>query len=247
MKRFLEEYGRLVIAIICATSFFLALGILLSGEDEKGSLLNIFKKNNQDSTALYNSEYIEGTLGNKESDKVPYYILYDNDGIKITDNKSIALESSVMTYDYIKNHIKIMYKNEDITNKTKAKDGKEINSKIIVYTYTPRIIKNDNDINGHIEMEEVYATDKYGHFIYGEDGKTKIKTMKPKLDMASTEIKNNQFVNINPEASIIDIVYRVQVGTYKAESALRFVKDSNTKYEEDLIGLIKVNFIDIEE
>ena len=245
MKRLLEEYGRLIIAIICASSFFVVLGVLLSDENTKGSLTNKFDKYEQDSTDLYKEDYLENTIGNKESDKVPYYNLYDNNGIKITGNTSIALESSIITYDNLVNHIKIIYKDEDITNKTKTKDGKDISKKIFVYKYTPRIIKNENDINGHIEMEEVYVTDKYGHFIYEEDGKTKIKINQPKLDIAQANIENNQFVNINPEASIIDIVYRVQVGTYKAESTLRLVKDANTKYEEDLIGLTKVNFTEV--
>jgi hypothetical protein len=222
MHKFLSEYGRLVVAIIALSGFFVLLGVLLSDKDVQDSMKNIVSENEQDSTALFENtdDYSSAIVGDTvESDTVPYF--------KIADDINLGIIKTAFTYDDALTDVRAYYKGEDITALSKTSDNKDVKLTIMAYQYIPVIEKSEGDINGTVVMEEVYAKDKYGHYIYAEDGVTKLKTTQPKYDISdAVKFTKKNYIDTTATNYKIKLVYRVQVGTYKAECEVFYLKNT---------------------
>lgn len=256
MKRFIEEYGRLAISIIAMLGFFFLLGMLLGREDEDGSIKHIFRSNRQDSTALFGKQdaikgvdgefnydpsisdfdYSEVVIGDTlMSDSAPYF--------KVDENAIFTIGYNQFDYTDAFRYITPYYNGENILNKSKSSDGKDIKITVLAYEYKPVIEKSESDINGHVVMEEVYAKDKYGHYIYSLDGKEKLKTLQPKYDISnSVELTKSNYISSLDKNYKIKLVYRVQVGTYKAECEAVYTKNKVTN-NKSVSGKSVIKFV----
>lgn len=252
MKKFVLEYGRLVITIIALLGFFVLLGGLLA-QDSSSSIYGIFHKESQDSTAVYNKDFYDSVIGDTvDSSVAPYF--------KIADSADFGITNNQIDYNRLFRDISIIYKGQNITNKTSV-DGKAVTKTVLVSECVPSIISaTGDDINGHIDTEEVYALDKYGHYIYKDakgryntdknyDSKTgqKVKITQPKfLTSDSVVFKTNNYIDCSPLSEVDNarqykVTYRVQVGELKAECVVKYIKN-RAGTNIDVSGKTKIEF-----
>jgi hypothetical protein len=82
-------------------------------------------------------------------------------------------------------------------------------------------------------METVYAKDKYGHYIYASDG-TKLTTTQPKYWISDSYVLNsNSYIDTSATNCKLKLVYRLQVGTYKAECEVTYLKNRDIDLDSD--------------
>jgi hypothetical protein len=250
MDTFITEYGRTMISVIAVAIFLILFGILISSDESPLSLKNIFSKNAQNSEAI-NKNY-DSIIGDTiASDTAPYF--------EIDDNIDLSIEQNTLTYNDLIQYVRAKcwaYDRENnkmdyiyITTASEVelvKDKKEpVTLTILAYKYEP-VLSED----GHsIVMEEVTATDKYGHTLIVTDGNGKEKTttiLQPKYNVTGPVVLNeSSYIDTSATNCQIKVVYRVQVGTYKAECEVTYLKnekleDSNTDTEnKEKMNIVK--------
>lgn len=254
MKKFVLEYGRLIIAIIAIIGFFILLGgVLNKNSSDPKSIYGIFETQGQDSSAVYNEDFYTSVVGDVvENSTAPYF--------SIADGSSFVIDKNQLTYDQLFKNVRIMYDGSDITGSSSV-NGQPVETFLIIYEYKPSIVEAEGtDRNGYLEMEEVDALDKYGHYIYqdasgkynneaGYDESTgkKVKVMQPKFNVSKgCEFASNSYVDLTPESDVDNarrykVVYRVQVGTLKAECMVTYIKNQEGE-DINASGKSKINF-----
>ena len=238
MKKFVSEYGRLVIAIIALIGFFTLLGVILSKNiTNPKSIYGIFNVHAQDSSAVYDGEFYESVIGDVvESNTAPYF--------KISHNPNFGILENQIDWNRLFQDVRMMYNGIDVTDMDII-DGQEIQKSVIVYEYKPSIIEaTGTDLNGHIEMEEVYAKDKYGHYIYQDangyynnspnynplSGK-KVTITQPKfLTSDGIVFTKSNYIDCSAASEIDNtrqykVIYRMQIGKLKAECSVNYIKN----------------------
>jgi hypothetical protein len=238
MKKFVQEYGRLVVTIVALTGFFVLLGVLLSQNvSNTKSIYGIFNRNSQDSSAVYNDDFYDSVINDTvESSMAPYFEIADDADYSISENQ--------IDWNRLFKDVKIIYDGKDVTN-VNSVNGKTIEKTVLVYEYKPSIIPaTGTDTNGYVETEEVYATDKYGHYIYKDangnyntdadyDSFTgeKVKITQPKILISNSAIFSlSNYIDCTPTSDIDNtrqykVIYRVQIGELKAECSVNYIKN----------------------
>lgn len=254
MKKFLSEYGRLVIAIVAISGFFVLLGNLLSKNvANTRSIYGIFNSQSQDSSAVYNESFYESVIGDVMQDSTaPYFDISDGANFEISQNQ--------IDWNRLFQDVRIIYNGNDVTDSDYA-DGQAIKKTILVYEYRPSIIPADGtDINGYVDTEEVYALDKYGHYIYRDangnynidanyDASTGEKVMitQPKFLVSNGAVfAPHNYIDCTPVSDIDNarqykVTYRVQIGTLKAECIVNYIKNRVCE-DIDVSGKSKIEF-----
>lgn len=254
MKKFILEYGLLVVAIIALLCFFGLLYVLLSNKvSDKKSIYGITDTQLQDSSDLYTDDFSQSIVGDiVETSTAPYF--------KILDNADFNISTNQIDWDRLFQDVKIMYNNQDITN-IDSINGQSVVSTVLVYEYKPSIIPpSGNDINGYAETEEVDAVDKYGHYIYkdasghyntdsdyDESTGQRVTITQPKFLISNASVlSKSDYIDCSATSDIDNarqykVTYRVQVGELKAECTVKYVKNrpgSNI----DISGKSKLTF-----
>ena len=209
MARFMQEYGRLILAIIAACAIFALLAVLL-GSGPNG-ITSLFNKYGQDSNAIYGSDDTFSAVSGDVYDKglsIPYF--------KVSDHLKTTFDTSAFTYADAVSQVSAMYKGSLVDDSKIA---------IWAYWYEPVIEKDAGETNGHIVFETVNAVDKYGKYIYEEDGVTvkKVKQVKYKVSDA-VQLKPGTYIDTATDNAKIKLVYRVEVGSLKAECSVIYTK-----------------------
>lgn len=254
MKKFVLEYGRLVIAIIALSGFFVLLGTILSKNvSNTKSIYGIFDSQSQDSSAVYNESFYDLVIGDTvENSVAPYF--------KVVDNPDFGISENQVDWNRLFRDVRIMYKGTDITDLSSV-DGKSIKKTILVYEYKPSIIPAvGTDINGYVETEEVYVLDKYGHYIYRDangnynidanynpaTGK-KVTITQPKFLISNGSVfTQSNYIDCTPVSNIDNarqykVTYRVQIGELKAECIVNYIKN-RVCTDIDVSGKSKIEF-----
>lgn len=244
MNKFIQEYGRLVIAIIVMFGFFAVLGILLS-HTNKNSIYNVQKSKTQSSSALYSdnkegediasSDTFNNIIGDVvESDTAPYFKINE------TNNDNFGITTDAISYKDLFKNVRIYYKGQDITDKDSA-NGEKVKVTVLAYNYLPVLATENGNVNSHVVMEEVDAKDKYGHYIYDDNGE-RVKTIQPKYSISDSVVVNkNNYIDTSARTCKIQIVYRVQINSYKAECKVMYIKNRETG-TTNKSGLTKIKF-----
>lgn len=253
MKKFVLEYGRLLIAIIAILGFFTILGKLLSDKTNPNSIAGKFQKQYDGVSSIYDDSFYSSVIGDVvEKSTAPYF--------SIADNPEFEFTTAQVDWNRLFKDVSIRYKDKDITNSDTI-DGKTIIKTVMVYEYTPSIIpSSDLDVNGHVEMEEVYAKDKYGHYIYQDangyysnsdyyNSATghKVIITQPKFKISDgAEFDKNNYIDCEDKSSVniskqYKVVYRVQIGKLKAECTVTYVKNK-VGTNIDISGKSKIVF-----
>lgn len=209
MSRFLQEYGRMIIAMIAAFAIFALIGILL-GLGPTG-ISSLFKKYSQDSNAVYGDESTFTAVSGdvyEQGLNIPYF--------KISDNLETTFDTSAFTYEDAIRQVSAMYKDALVDSS---------NITILAYWYEPVIEKTADDANGHVVFETVNAVDKYGKYIYEDDGVTIRKTKQVKYQISDpVQLKPGTYIDTTADNAMIKLVYRVEVDSLKAECSVIYTK-----------------------
>lgn len=251
MRKFIQEYGRLVIAIIALTGFFAMISVLLSKSvSGTRSIYDIFKKNSQSSSAVYNEEFYEDTV---EDSTAPYFKISEDAVYEITENQ--------IDWDRLFRDVRIYYKDNDITELDEI-NGQTVQKTVLIYEYKPSIATAEGtDANGYMETEEVYATDKYGHYIYMDsagryntdddyDAATgeKVIITQPKVLISNSAVfSQTDYIDCTAETDTDNsrqykATYRVQIGELKAECTVIYIKN-RAGSDIDVSGKTKIEFV----
>ena len=247
MHRFIQEYGRLVIAILIMAAFFIALGSILLNRNDKRSIFGVQSEKTQTSSPIYSdTESKEGedvassdTFSNLvgdivESDTVPYF------KIKETTDNQFSITKDAITYNDLFQSVRIYYKGQDVTDKDTV-NGEKVKVTVLAYSYKPVLERSLGDKNEHVVMEEVDAKDKYGHYIY-DSQHNRIKELQPKYSISdSVVVGKNNYIDTREKTCKIQIVYRVQIDAYKAECKVFYIKN-RTGTATSTQGLTKISF-----
>lgn len=224
MRRLIQEYGRLIIAFIAVTVFLVLLNILL-GDKADWSLKNSYENNKVDSTVLHNDSYdiAKDTIKNSS---VPYFEVDRQAGAREITTNAFTLEEAL-------SGVNLKYNGTTLNNNQVT---------VLVYDYKVATEKDAGDVNGHVVYEMVDATDKYGHYIYESDGKTRVQVQQPKiLESNGVELTTSNYVDTSMPSCKLKVVYRANVGTYKAETELTFIKNKEST-NKNTSGLNKIIF-----
>lgn len=250
MNRFVQEYGRLVLTIIVLSAFFIALGRIL-GRNDKNSIFSVQEKKTQTSSPIYSdtkaedakegeeiasSDTFSNLVGDVvESDTAPYF------KVKETNNDNqFSITKDAITYNDLFQSVRVYYKGQDVTDKNTV-DGEKVKITVLAYSYKPVLERLEGEKNEHVVMEEVDAKDKYGHYIYDENN-NRIKEIQPKYSISdSVVVGKNNYIATSDKTCKIRIVYRVQIGSYKAECKVFYIKNRSTG-TASVNGLTKVVF-----
>lgn len=242
MNKFMQEYGRLVFAIIIISGFFIILGSLLSKSDNN-SIYKTQDEHTQNSSAIYTdsgegndistSDTFDAVIGDViKSSTVPYF------KVDTKDNR-YSITSDAFTYNDMFTNVRIIYKDKDITDLSNV-NGEKVTVTVLAYKYEPELQKIEGGINYQVVMEEVDAKDKYGHYIYDTNGE-RVKTKQPKYKITKSIIAKNNYIDTSEKTCKYQIVYRVQVGSYKAECKVFYIKNKK-ETNKDVSGLVKAQF-----
>ena len=246
MNRFIQEYGRLVLAIIVMAAFFIALGTLLNRKDER-SIFGVQNKKTQTSSPIYSdkeskegedvasSDTFSNLVGDVvESDTAPYF------KIKETTDNQFSITKDAITYNDLFQSVRIYYKGQDVTDKDTV-NGEKVKVTVLAYSYKPVLEQSPGDTNLHVVMEEVDAKDKYGHYIY-DSSNNRIKELQPKYSISnSVVVGKNNYIDTSEKTCKIQIVYRVQIDSYKAECKVFYIKN-RASTATSTHGLTKISF-----
>jgi hypothetical protein len=209
MGQFLEEHGRLIVAIVAATGVFALIGLLLGTGN--GSFLSLFQKYAQESTSVYGDADIFSAVSGDIYDQgvnTPYF--HVDEDIKTT------FASNAFTYEDAVAQITAMYQGE-------AVDSSEVT--VLAYWCEPVIEKSADDVNGHVVTETVNAVDKYGKYIYEDDGVTIKTTKQVKYNVSDgVEFTPGTYIDTSGENARIRLVYRVEKNSMKAECTAVYTK-----------------------
>ena len=243
MKALVQEYGLMVVAIICvgvflfiwSNVFFGKTGVTFVYKTWSPEISNI--ESNGDSV----SQIV--TKGNK----VPYF--------DIT-RTNFSIDENTYTRSKFLNGINARYA-----------DGSLIDSNdivVIVYKYTPLMADEALGVNGHVMMTgeyverygydalvslsetgnytEVFAVDKYGNYLYDEFGKRIVSSQPIYLISKGKILGNSDYIDTSDPSEKYKVVYRVKSGQLKAEYETFFVKTGVSSNTDNLSGYTKVDF-----
>jgi hypothetical protein len=128
MKKFVQEYGRLVVTIVALTGFFVLLGVLLSQNvSNTKSIYGIFNRNSQDSSAVYNDDFYDSVINDTvESSMAPYFEIADDADYSISENQ--------IDWNRLFKDVKIIYVGKDVTNVNSVNGDRESSSCLRIQT-----------------------------------------------------------------------------------------------------------------
>lgn len=244
MRVFISEYGLIALTIICLGCFFFIWGYIFFGDNGIETVYSTWKPNVE--TVTTNGDVVSSVSSSK--DKVPFF--------SIDNNKSFVIETDKYTKANFLSGISAKVENgtnlSDIT--------------VIVYKYSPLIIDEIYGVNGHVVMAneyadkygyeelenldrtgkytEVFATDKYGNYIYDSEGK-KVVSNQPIYRISKGKVLGaNNYIDTSDSSAKYKVTYRVKQGVFKAEYEAFFIKKRYSSGEpaENLTGYTKVEF-----
>lgn len=243
MKSFVQEYGLIVIIIIGVSFFFHIWSDAFFGSEGVYFVYNTWRPDI--ATVTTNGSIVNSIVDSRNN--VPYF--------DISDSKSFIIESDTYTKSQFLSGVTAKFAN-----------GSTLSGiTVIVYKYTPLMADENLGVNGHVMMTseyvnrygydelvklsetgkytEVFATDKYGSYIYDNDGK-KVVSEQPIYRISYGKVLgDNEYIDTSDVSEKYKVVYRVQSGVFKAEYEAFFVKKSDSVGTSGgLSGYTKVDF-----
>lgn len=235
MKSFLTEYGLLFISIIGVAFFFFVWAMFVNGKSGFGVVYNTWRP---DVSALRGSSSVE--KDSVENSSVPYFKVSDDvSKYKITGKtftKSQALAPIEAYYKGARlnaNDITvIVYRYSPVMSTTASSNSGNINEHVMLAklldnggNYTYDALKALHDTG---DYSEVFATDKYGNYLYDNNGKY-IPNNQPIYKVSKEqELTDSKPINVLNVSEKYRVVYRVTGGTLKAECQ-RFFTNENVR------------------
>lgn len=212
-----EEYGKLIITILCVSVFLAMFHHIVFGKDTN---VTTVYKNQIVETNIY-SDNVAG----KTFDVAPHFKVIATNTADTQDNmKAFKIKGGTFTKADALSIVRA-YADEDETIDISG------NITILVYKYV--IEKKNVDDNGNIldnptvVFETVNAKDKYGHDIYDDNGNI-IKTQQVKYTEQNLGVLDNdnpiRMTNSN-EMERYKLVYRIENNGLKAEYQTLIIKD----------------------
>lgn len=235
MKSFLTEYGLLFISIIGVAFFFFVWAMFVNGKSGFGVVYNTWRP---DVSALRGSSSVEkDSVGNSS---VPYFKVSDDvSKYKITGKtftKSQALAPIEAYYKGARlnaNDITVLvYRYSPVMSTTSSSNSGNINEHVMLAkllddggNYTYDALKALHDTG---DYSEVFATDKYGNYLYDNNGNY-VPNNQPIYKISKEqELTNSKPINVINISEKYRVVYRVTGDTLKAECQ-RFFTNENVR------------------
>lgn len=242
MKSFLQEYGLVLLSIIGVAFFFFVWAELFHGDE---GIDVVYKTWSPDTLALRGSNAIE--KDSVATASVPYFKVDDS-----TSSNFILTSDTFRKSDALA-HVDAFYKGAQIADNDIT---------VLVYKYKPIMTPTDSgNINGHVKMTsdytynelltfhesgrytEVFATDKYGNYLYDVSGKHIIDEQPIYEISKAHELTDTNYIDVSNVSEKYLVVYRVTKDSLKAECKKFFIKKSTSVGNQDpLEGFEKIEF-----